>query len=88
MLRPIIFFLLTSTNVLAANWSTQAMYRRALGEEKVLGRDELVIATTAPPYVLITLQEPHSRSARTMAVEGQSLFYAIQIETHLWKTTH
>jgi hypothetical protein len=59
------------------------MYRRALGEEKGLGPDELVIATTAPPYVLITLQEPHSRSSRPVAIAGQSLLYAIQIEHHL-----
>ena len=79
----LLFFLLTSTSIFAASSYTQAMYRRALGEEKGVGPDELVIATTSPPYVLITLQEPHSRSSRTVAVGGQSLLYAIQIEHHL-----
>jgi hypothetical protein len=83
MFRVLLFLLLTSTHVFAASSYTQAMYRRALGEEKGLGRDELVIATSAPPYVLINLQEPHSRSSRTVAVEGESLLYAIQIEHHL-----
>ncbi len=77
------FLVLASTNIFAAGSYTQAMYRRALGEEKGAGPNELIIATTAPPYVLITLEEPHSRSSRTVAVAGQSLLYAIQIEHHL-----
>ena len=75
------FLLLTFTNVCAASSYTQAMYRRALGEEK--GSDELVIVTTAPPYVLITLQEPRARSSRIAAIAGQSLLDAVAIEHHL-----
>jgi hypothetical protein len=74
----LLFFLLTSTDRFAASSYTQGMYRRALGEEK--GSDELVIVTTAPPYVLITLQESHAHSSRIVAIAGQSLLDAVAIE--------
>lgn len=77
----LLFFLLTSTDVFAASSYTQAMYRRALGEEK--GSDELVIVTTAPPYVLITLQESRAHSSRIAAIAAQSLLEAVAIEHHL-----